>query len=65
MVLVHRAMVRHLAHARHVVALHDSHAHCLAFILGKTDPLTDQRAGKDHQHGEQTEPGCDNLTSTH
>lgn len=38
--------MKHLAHA--------SHSHRLAFFAGKADPLTVQRTGEDHQHGEQT-----------
>lgn len=46
--LAGKGMVRHLAPAKHVVALHASHAHWLTFAMGKADPLTDQGAGKNH-----------------
>lgn len=63
--LADRSMVRLLARAKHVVALHASHAHWLTFAMGKADPLTDQGAGKNHQYGEQAQPCSDNVTLTH
>ncbi|HEY0288088.1 MAG TPA: hypothetical protein VGC62_13915 [Pseudomonas sp.] len=33
--------------------------------MGKADPLADQRADKDHQHGEQPKPCSDERPVTH
>lgn len=62
---VSRAVMSHLTHARHVVAFHTSHSHLLTLAMGKADPLTDQRAGKNHQHGEQTQPCSDDVALMH
>lgn len=63
--LTEGGMVMYLARARHIVALHASHAHWLTSAMGKADPLTDQGAGKNHQHGEQGQPCSDDVTLTH
>lgn len=46
--LAGRGMLRLMARAKYVVALHASHALWLTFAMGKADPLTDQGAGKNH-----------------